>query len=78
MKLETIKKSMASLPHVKTVWVEGNNVYIHEKKGAEKIDLTATQPSEPAAPIEPIEPIEPTQPSEPAEKEDAKSTNKKK
>ena len=48
MKLETIKKAVASLPHVKTVWVEGNNIYIHEKKGAEKIELEAisAQPTE--------------------------------
>jgi hypothetical protein len=76
MNIEIIKKAVAGLPHVKTVWVEGNNVFIHEKKGAEKVELEtiAAQPSEPVVPV--TEPA--AQPSEPVAKADTTSTNKKK
>jgi len=80
MKIEIIKKAVAHLPHVKTVWVDGNNIFIHERKGAEKVELDSvvSQPSEPVASVtEPT--VEPTaQPSEPVEKADTTSTNKKK
>jgi hypothetical protein len=75
MKLEVIKKSVAHLPHVKTVWVKDNNIFIQEVAGAEKVELGET-----AQPSEPIEPVaEPAaQPSEPVAKADTTSTNKKK
>ena len=43
MKIDIIKKSVAHLPHVKTVWVKNNNVYIHPVQEAEKVDLDAVQ-----------------------------------
>ena len=40
MTLEDIKKQVAHLPHVKKVWVKGNDVYIQPVKGATEHDLT--------------------------------------
>jgi hypothetical protein len=75
MKLEVIKKSVAHLPHVKTVWVKDNNIFIQEVAGAEKVELGET--AQPNKPIEPVaEPA--SQPNEPIAKADTTSTNKKK
>lgn len=77
MKLDLIKKAVAHLPHVKTVWVKGNEVFVHVVIGAEKIELEA--PVQTVQPHESI--VEDTITEEaPVQTEEAetKSTNNKK
>ena len=41
--IEKIKADLKNLPHVKKVWVVGNEFFIHHVKGGKEIDLTTTE-----------------------------------